>query len=229
MENNNISAIHTARGSIYMFLHNCILNIPDNNFYNMLNAMVNHLSEIYSTTDNQNIIAGYDGIKKFIEQRQLLTDNELDNLDMDINREYTTYFCLPSIAPQEESYYTSEDNMLHQKANEEVMRLFYKYGFVIDRQVHLDYDNICMEFAFMSKLSFLIAEEVDATKMYNLLKEQYDFHINHFDKWIYTYLDKLISLYIVDAKLYKFIALFSKGFIQEDKLLLTNLLGINKI
>lgn len=228
MENNKkLNEINTARGSIYLFLHNCILNLPDDNFYTMLNAMIKQLSEIYTLTDNKNIIAGYDGIKKFIEHRKTTTGSELDTLNLGISREYTTYFCLPSIAPQEESYYTSEDHMLHQKANDDVMKLFNKYGFAIDSQVNLDYDNVCMEFAFMSKLSFLTAEEKDEIKIYDLVKEQYDFHINHFDKWIYTYLDKIISINMIESRLYKYIALFSKGFIEEDKLLLEELNSIN--
>ena len=62
---------------------------------------------------------------------------------------------------------------------------------------------------------------------YNLILEQFNFHKNHFDKWIYHFYDKLIEQKIIESKLYRYIAEFSKGFIREDKLLLEELNSSN--
>ena len=71
------------------------------------------------------------------------------------------------------------------------------------------------------------ADTEDNKEYSNLISEQLNFHKNHFDKWIYHFYDKVIEQKIIESRLYKYIAEFSKGFIQEDKLLLEELNSSN--
>ncbi len=108
-----------------------------------------------------------------------------------------------------------------------MIKLFHKYGFALSSELQADYDNVCIELVFMSKLAYMSADTEDNSEYSKLILEQLDFHKNHFDKWIYHFYDKLIEQKIIESKLYKYIAEFSKGFIREDKLLLEELNSSN--
>lgn len=227
MESSLKNEIHSARGSIYLFLRNCLYNMPNETFYKMIEDMLSQLSQIVNESENTDMKKGYNGMLQFINIRKNLSGNELDELNLHISREYTSCLCLPGTAQQEESYYISEDHILRQESNDDMIKLFHKYGFALSAELQADYDNVCIELAFMSKLAYMSADTEDETEYYKLILEQLDFHKNHFDKWIYHFYNKLIEQKIIESKLYKYIAEFSKGFIHEDKLLLEELNSSN--
>lgn len=227
MESSLKNEIHSARGSIYLFLRNCLYDMPNETFYKMMEDMLSQLSQIVNESENADMKNGYNGMLQFINIRKNLSGKELDELNLHISREYTSCLCLPGIAQQEESYYISEDHILKQESNDDMIKLFHKYGFALSADLQADYDNVCIELAFMSKLAYMSAETEDETEYSKLILEQLDFHKNHFDKWIYHFYDKLIEQKIIESKLYKYIAEFSKGFIHEDKLLLEELNSSN--
>lgn len=227
MESSLKNEIHSARGSIYLFLRNCLYNMPNETFYKMIEDMLSQLSQIVNESENTDMKKGYNGMLQFINIRKNLSGNELDELNLHISREYTSCLCLPGTAQQEESYYISEDHILRQESNDDMIKLFHKYGFALSAELQADYDNVCIELAFMSKLAYMSAETEDETEYSKLILEQLDFHKNHFDKWIYHFYNKLIEQKIIESKLYKYIAEFSKGFIHEDKLLLEELNSSN--
>lgn len=227
MESSLKNEIHSARGSIYLFLRNCLYDMPNETFYKMMEDMLSQLSQIVNESENADMKNGYNGMLQFINIRKNLSGKELDELNLHISREYTSCLCLPGTAQQEESYYISEDHILKQESNDDMIKLFHKYGFALSAELQADYDNVCIELAFMSKLAYMSAETEDETEYSKLILEQLDFHKNHFDKWIYHFYDKLIEQKIIESKLYKYIAEFSKGFIHEDKLLLEELNSSN--
>lgn len=227
MESSLKNEIHSARGSIYLFLRNCLYNMPNETFYKMIEDMLSQLSQIVNESENTDMKKGYNGMLQFINIRKNLSGNELDELNLHISREYTSCLCLPGTAQQEESYYISEDHILRQESNDDMIKLFHKYGFALSAELQADYDNVCIELAFMSKLAYMSADTEDETEYSKLILEQLDFHKNHFDKWIYHFYNKLIEQKIIESKLYKYIAEFSKGFIHEDKLLLEELNSSN--
>lgn len=227
MESSLKNEIHSARGSIYLFLRNCLYDMPNETFYKMMEDMLSQLSQIVNESENTDIKNGYNGMLQFINTIKNLSGKELDELNLHINREYTSCLCLPGTAQQEESYYISEDHILRQESNDDMIKLFHKYGFALSADLQADYDNVCIELAFMSKLAYMSAETEDENEYSKLILEQLDFHKNHFDKWIYHFYNKLIEQKIIESKLYKYIAEFSKGFIREDKLLLEELNSSN--
>lgn len=227
MESSLKNEIHSARGSIYLFLRNCLYNMPNETFYKMIEDMLSQLSQIINESENTDMKKGYNGMLQFINIRKNLSGNELDELNLHISREYTSCLCLPGTAQQEESYYISEDHILRQESNDDMIKLFHKYGFALSAELQADYDNVCIELAFMSKLAYMSADTEDDNEYSKLILEQLDFHKNHFDKWIYHFYNKLIEQKIIESKLYKYIAEFSKGFIHEDKLLLEELNSSN--
>lgn len=227
MESSLKNDIHLARGGVYLFLRNCLYNMPDETFYKMIEDMLLQLDKIANESKNADMQEGYDGMAGFINARKKISGKDLDDLNLHINREYTACLCLPGTAQQEESYYVSEDHILKQESNDDMIKLFYKYGFAVSDKIQADYDNVCMELAFMSKLAYMSAKAENEEEYKNLLLEQLNFHTNHFDKWIYKFYNKLIEQKIIESKLYKYIAEFSKGFIHEDKLLLEELSSNN--
>ncbi len=227
MESSLKNEIHLARGSIYLFLRNCLYNMPNEKFYKMMEDMLSQLSQIVNESKNTDMKNGYNGMLQFINTIKNLSKKELDELNLHISREYTACLCLPGTAQQEESYYISEDHILRQESNDDMIKLFYKYGFALSSELQADYDNVCIELVFMSKLAYMSADTEDNSEYSKLILEQLDFHKNHFDKWIYHFYDKLIEQKIIESKLYKYIAEFSKGFIREDKLLLEELNSSN--
>ena len=227
MESSLKNEIHSARGSIYLFLRNCLYDMPNETFYKMMEDMLSQLSQIINESENADMKNGYNGMLQFINIRKNLSGKELDELNLHISREYTSCLCLPGTAQQEESYYISEDHILKQESNDDMIKLFHKYGFALSAELQADYDNVCIELAFMSKLAYMSADTEDDNEYSKLILEQLDFHKNHFDKWIYHFYDKLIEQKIIESKLYKYIAEFSKGFIHEDKLLLEELNSSN--
>lgn len=223
MESSLKNEIHSARGKVYLFLRNCLYDMPNDKFYKMIEDMLFQLGNIVNNSENADIKLGYKGMLNFINIRKTLSGKKLDELNLHISREYTSCLCLPGTAQQEESYYISEDHILKQESNDDMIKLFYKYGFAISEKIQSDYDNVCIELAFMSKLAYMSADTSNEEEYKNLILEQLNFHINHFDKWIYHFYNKLIEQKIIESKLYKYISQFSKGFIQEDKFLLQEL------
>lgn len=227
MESSLKNELHSARGSIYLFLRNCLYDMPNETFYKMIEEMLYQLSQLVNESENTDMKNGYNGMLQFMNTMKTLSGKELDDLNLHISREYTSCLCLPGTAQQEESYYISEDHILRQESNDDMIKLFHKYGFALSADIQADYDNVCIELAFMSKLAYMSAETEDETEYSKLILEQLDFHKNHFDKWIYHFYDKLIEQKIIESKLYKYIAEFSKGFIHEDKELLEELNSSN--
>lgn len=227
MESSLKNEIHSARGSIYLFLRNCLYDMPNETFYKMMEEMLSQLSQIVNESENADMKNGYNGMLQFMNTMKALSGKELDDLNLHISREYTSCLCLPGTAQQEESYYISEDHILRQESNDDMIKLFHKYGFALSAELQADYDNVCIELAFMSKLAYMSADTEDDNEYSKLILEQLDFHKNHFDKWIYHFYNKLIEQKIIESKLYKYIAEFSKGFIHEDKLLLEELNSSN--
>lgn len=131
MESSLKSEIHSARGSVYLFLRNCLYDMPNETFYKMIEDMLSQLSQVVNGSENKDMKNGYNGMLNFINTINSISGKELDELNLHISREYTSCLCLPGTAQQEESYYISEDHILKQESNDDMIKLFHKYGFSI--------------------------------------------------------------------------------------------------
>ena len=144
-------------------------------------------------------------------------------------RKYTSIMCLPNVAPQEESFYTSKDHLLNQESHDEMVALLNKYQLVLDKKYGLYYDHISVEFKFMSYLAYLSAEKVSDSTLYTgLLNEQLDFYTNHFDKWVEEFFNKVLFACGEDELLYRSLVYIARGYLYEDKNLLQQLLSDNQ-
>lgn len=218
--------IHSARGEFYLFLSRMFGNSPSGESYRMLSEMSAGLQEFKDNTDNADIINGKDGIVAFLNKRGSLKGDELAEFDFETARHYTTMFCLTTSIPTDESIYTSPEHREKLDSYDKMKALFRKYGVKKTDRLSENEDFISYEFIFMSKLAFDCAEFIDTNnsddyKKY--LKEQYLFHINHLDKWIYEFFSRTVNFGIENENLYKYIAVLASGFIAEDKATLKEL------
>lgn len=222
-----IANIHNARGRIYAFLSNVYLNQPDDSFYQMLLDILPQLREIAAYNDSIN--NGVTLLDKFLKEKASLKGKDAEEFELECMRKYTSIMCLPNVAPQEESFYTSKEHLFNQESHDEMVALLSKYQLVLDKKYGLYYDHISVEFKFMSYLAYLSAEKVSDDTLYTgLLNEQLDFHKNHFDKWVEEFFNKVLFACGKDELLYRGLVYTAKGYLYEDKNLLQQLLSDNQ-
>ena len=222
-----ITNIHNARGRIYAFLSNVYLNQPDNDFYKMLSEILPQLKELAAY--NEDINNGVTLLDKFLKEKASLKGKDAEEFELECMRKYTSIMCLPNVAPQEESFYTSKDHLLNQESHDEMVALLNKYQLVLDKKYGLYYDHISVEFKFMSYLAYLSAEKVSDSTLYTgLLNEQLDFYTNHFDKWVEEFFNKVLFACGEDELLYRSLVYIARGYLYEDKHLLQQLLSDNQ-
>ncbi len=227
VNNVEMTNIHNARGRIYAFLSNVYLNQPDNEFYKLLSDMMPQLKEL--TAYNEDIKNGVNLLDIFLQKKASLIGKEAEEFELNIQRKYTSIMCLPNVAPQEESFYTSKEHLLNQASNDEMTALLNKYQLVLDKKYGLYYDHIAVEFKFMSFLAYLSVSNISDSNLYfALINEQLDFHFNHFDKWVEEYFNKVLFACWEDELLYRSLVYIAKGYLYEDKELLQQLLSDNQ-
>ncbi len=233
MENDTVTqdtlvVLHRVRGFVYNFMYTSFLNVPGDEYYKEMLTNLADLKTFSLNTDNEDMVNGINGLEEFFNTRDKLNKEELSEFDLEALRKYTSIFCLGNSVQADESYYTSNDNLLRQESYDRVMELFRKYNFALGEGVCESEEHISIELAFMSKLSFMAVEtlEMENVSDYNnLVKEQLDFHINHFDKWVYDFCEKVVSYPIENEYVFKNLAIFLRGFLKEDKMLLAELVG----
>lgn len=225
--NDNIRQMHGVRSSVYVFCRKMFSMQPDKEFYDLIEKFITGISDMAEAGDNENMKQGVNGLKEFISRRNSLSGSKLEEFDLETMRSYTSIICLPYVAPQEESYYTSSEHLLGQESHDDMAVLMNKYNISLTDKVRHNFDHIIVELEFMAYLSKLCSEEISMDKYEEAVKEQYDFHINHFDKWIYEFFNKVINYNAQENVLYKYLAYFAFGYLQEDKLFLKELLEGN--
>lgn len=220
--------VHTARGEFYAFLSKAFSNSPNAELYQMLADMTPKLKALMEYTDNEEIKTGINGFFAFIEKRNSFLATELKAFDLERSQHYTSLFCLPKSIPVDESVYTSPEHQPRGDSLDKVIELFIKYRMFKAENIHENEDFVSYEFLFMSKLAYDCADFIEEGKTENYkayLQAQYDFHINHFDKWIYQFFARVVQSGVEDEILYKYLAHLGAGFINEDKLTLSELLS----
>ncbi len=223
----DLTNIHNARGRIYAFLSNVYLNQPDESFYKLLSDILPQLKEIASSNDDIN--NGVLLLEKFLNIKSSKSHTEAEEFELNVQRKYASIMCLPNVAPQEESFYTSKDHLLNQESHDEMVALLSKYQLVLDKKYGLYYDHISVEFKFMSLLAYLSAEKISDSSLYTaLLNEQLDFHKNHFDKWVNEFFNKILFACGEDELLFRSLVYIARGYLYEDKNLLQQLLSDNQ-
>jgi TorA maturation chaperone TorD len=215
-----LRTVHSARGEFYAFLCRLFGNVPDGEFYQMLTEMSAKLRDFIGGSDNQDMSDAEKEIRNFLDERRSLSGKDLSDFELEVSRNYTTMFCLTKSIPVDESFYTSPEHRERGDSYDEMKALFNKYGVKKIANIPENEDFVSYEFLFMSKLAYRCSElaergEFERYEVY--LKEQCDFHINHFDKWINLFFKNVINSGIQSENLYKHLARLAQGFISEDK------------
>jgi TorA maturation chaperone TorD len=222
-----LCGIHSARGEFYSFLCRLFGNVPDAEAYQMLSEMSAKLSGLIGDTDNEDMINAEEELRNFLETRNSLSGEDLSAFELEVLRNYTTMFCLTKSIPTDESFYTSPEHRERGNSYDEMNDLFKKYGIKKVSSIPENEDFVSYEFLFMSKLAYRCAEYIEAGengKYKECLKGQFDFHTNHFDKWIFDFFKRVSGFGIQGETLYKNLARLAEGFITEDKSALKELL-----
>ena len=221
--------VHIARGEFYAFLSRLFSNVPDLGLYQMLTDMSPKLKTLMESTENEEIKTGAKGILDFIEKKSTLSGKELADFELERSRHYTYMFCLPSSIPVDESIYTSVEHKEREESYLEMIALFNKFGFGKTNKISENEDYVGYELLFMSRLAYGCADFIEDGKTDDYqewLKAQSDFHINHFDRWIYDFFNTVVRYDLIEGEiLYKYFAHLARGFLKEDKLTLEELAG----
>jgi TorA maturation chaperone TorD len=215
-----LSTVHSARGEFYAFLCRLFGNVPNGEFYQMLTEMSAKLSDFIGGSDNQDMVNAEKEIRNFLDGRRGLSGKELSDFELEVSRNYTTMFCLTKSIPVDESFYTSPEHRERGESYDQMKSLFKKYGINKRKDIPENEDFVSYEFLFMSKLAYRCAEYISAgeSRRYEeCLKEQFNFHINHFDKWINLFFERVINFEKQGENLYKHLVRLAQGFISEDK------------
>ncbi len=218
--------IHSARGEFYSFFSRVFANVPDDDFYRMTAEMLEKIKLLAVDTANGDIKSGTEDLEAFLKERGSLSGKELSDFDVETARSYTFLFCLPKSIPADESIYTSSEHRERQASWEDMKRLFVRYGMQKTSRIPENEDFVSYELLFMSKLAYDCAEFADSgdmTRCSELVKAQLDFHKNHLDKWIGSFLGKVINSTIEKKAFYGPLSRIAYGFIAEDKLALGEL------
>lgn len=218
-----LQSVHTARAEFYMFLGRIFSNVPDSEFYQMLSDMRPKLQTLADSTDNEDIIKGAGAVISFIDKRSELSGKDLSEFDLDMARNYTGLFCLTTSVPTDESVYTNPQHYEKHDSFDQMRALFRKYGIEKSEKLAENDDFVSYEFIFMARLASVCAANVTDKAC---LEEQYNFHLNHFDKWIYDFFGRILDFKIADDEFYKAAALLGRGFLREDKSVLEELLKV---
>ena len=214
---------HKARGEVYAFFDKFFRLLPNEEFFHMVEQNMPYLKEI--SDGNEDMREGVARLTDFFDRKADLDEKERAEYLLEALRRYTSLFCLTDSVPMTESYYTSPEGINMSEAYGEVKRIMRKHGYRRPENVREYEDHISVESAFMAYLAFAsvrMLEENNINKYNELVDEQAAFHENHFDKWINTFVG-VVSAYPGHEQVFKAMIRFLKGYLSEDKQLLSEL------
>jgi len=221
-----LKSVHKARSEIYGFLDRFFRLLPDEEFYGMVAQNLPRLKEISEGGENGDMREGVAQLEDFFTRKAALDEKAQAEYLLEALRRYTSLFCLTDSVPATESYYTSPTGNSMEEAYSEMKKLLRKYGFQRSEDVNEYEDHISVELAFMAKLASMSADmpaEGDIEKYKQLTYEQLAFHENHFDRWIGTFVG-LVLAYPVPEQVFKAMSRFLRGYLSEDKQLLSEII-----
>ena len=219
--------VHMARGEVYNFFDKFFRLLPNEEFFNMVEQNLPRLKAISESGENEDMRQGVAQLEDFFAQKAVLDEKEWAEYLLEALQKYTALFCLTNSVPATESYYTTAGGHSMGEAYGEVRKIMRKYGFQRSKDVKEYEDHISIESAFMAKLAFMSAdmlEEGDVEKYKELTEEQLSFHKDHFDRWIDVFVGVTL-VYPAAEKVFKAMSRFLRGYLNEDKKLLSEIKG----
>lgn len=137
----------------------------------------------------------------------------------ELRPEFTRLFIGPGKipVPPYESFYTSEKKLLMQEATTAVRKKYLKAGLVMKNFYSSPEDHIASEFEFMyylCKKSCELLKESRKEEAVKFLKMQGEFLEEHLARWVPNFCGDIIKS--VNHDFFKGLALFTRGYIEED-------------
>ena len=221
-----LTSVHKARGEVYGFFDKFFRLLPNAEFYGMVEQNLPRLKEIGEGGENEDMREGAAKLEDFFTRKADLDERARAEYLLEALQRYTSLFCLTDSVPATESSYTSPTGHSMDDAYSEMKKLMRKYGFQRSEDVNEYEDHISMESAFMAKLASMSADmlakgEIEKYKL--LTDEQLAFHKNHFDKWINAFVGAVLA-YPVPEQVFKAMSRFLRGYLNEDKKLLSEIM-----
>ncbi len=215
-----LADVHSVRSQVYDFLYKVFVSYPAaKGFYENLENAMSMLDVLCKNTENEEMKQGINGLSEFLTELNAMKGDEKDEALLKVQQDHAMLLCLETSVYADESYYTSNDKKFKQESYDKIMQIYDKYGFALNDNINESEEHVSIELAFMSKLADMSMEALknDDNETYlDLINEQYNFHVNHFDAWIYDFVDNIIK-FPIDERIYKNVTRFMNGFLIEDK------------
>ena len=218
--------LHTARGEVYTFFDKFFRLLPNEDFFSMVEQNIPYLKELSDGSENEDMCEAVAQLQSFFDKKATLDKKEQAEYLLEALRAYTSLFCLAKSVPAVESYYTDTGGYTMGEAYSEMRQLLRKYGISRSEEVKEYEDHISVESAFMARLAFMsvdLIEEVKLDKYKDLIEEQFNFHKNHFDRWVNAFVEKMLT-HPAPEQVFKAVSKFMRGYISEDKQILSEII-----
>lgn len=217
-DSGELAAVFNGGNVVYSFLSRTYLESVSDSYFAMLNDLLPRVMAM-ADGENEKLKNGINGLKKFAEERKLLSGKVLNEFDTDVLRDYTRIFCLGGMSvPTSESVYTSLQGIEMQESRDDIRRLFSESKIKISRRSNEPEDHAGNEMHIMAAYYSIAAEalaEQDEKKISSAVANMLYVHEKHFSCWIASFAEKIRAI-ASKTNFYSHIADFTEGFIAED-------------
>ncbi len=215
---------HKGREVIYSCLSRVFLELPSESLFEMLENILPNLEEMKIDDKDDLITQGVEGIKRFVDSRKNLSDEELKSFNDEVTRCFTRLYCLTDSVPVSESVYTSVSHLTNEEATGQVKWLYDTCKFDMKHSSNEPSDHISYELMFMSYLAKGTYKHIEKGSMEEatkLLDLQRQFINEHILKWLSDFVKATVN-FSESYTLYAPVAYFALGYVEEDRVFLGN-------
>ena len=225
---NDLYKIFKGSEVVYQFISRSYFEPVSDTYFQMLNDLKECLIMLKSDS-NTLLNNGIEGISNVISERNCIEYNKLAAYDTEILMEYTSLFCLGSVAiPMSQSVYTSQNNLEMQEARDDMLKLF-SIEKINPRKLynepedHIGFETYLM--ALYNNIGAELVEQKDYLSLEILVDKQLYVHNKHFSKWIKKFTANIHNSPIKKIY-YNKLAEFTEGYINENYIFLQDIKNI---
>ncbi|HVJ50113.1 molecular chaperone TorD family protein [Desulfitobacterium sp.] len=210
---------------VYDVLRRTFLEEPTKEFLNIITEK-GFIESFPFTKENEDIHEGIEHITAFLQEHDMKSGREYDDLHWDYTRMFIGPDKLP--APLWESAYLNKERLLFQEQTLKVRQAYLKYQFLPKHFKQEADDHLGLELDFMyqlSELSLKYLQQQDFTGLREVLEDQKVFLQGHLLKWVPELTQKILAS--ANLALYPGMAKILNGYLTLDLEALEELLDIN--
>ena len=226
MSVNDISIIHNGRDVVFNVLSRVFLDIPDEASNKLISETLDYILTLADSSENEDLKAGAEILRELRAEGA----DWLDKNTLEYAKDFTSLFILGrgSVSVYE-SVYRSPEKLIKQEPWNEVKRIYAEHGLKKIENNKTIEDHVALELQFMAFLSKHIAQAIEKECFDTAeakIRVQKDFHDNHLSLWIPELCTKVIQRNgKLNSSYYPAFALILKGFLEEDRAFLEELIG----